>query len=380
MSIENVTPNRSYPLPYEDNELVFDVLRLIAALNAIDVDVAAVLAALTTKANATHGHVLSDTTGLVAALASKQDVDERGEANGYASLGADGKVPAAQLPAALFGAMSYQGTWNANTNSPTIPAATGTNKGWYYKVATAGSTNINGETDWKVGDWVVSNGTTWDKIDNTDQVASVAGLQGVISVSALVTALAAVTLTDAQTLTNKTLTSPTINGGAWTGGTDLAIADGGTGQSTAPNAFNALKQAASETATGVVELATAAEVATGTDTARVSSVANMKNHPGAAKAWVVFDGTGTPAIKASYNVSSITDNGTGDYTINFATAMPDANYAVALSSRILVGAGGGGTCRILAATAPTASALRFDTLNYSGTLADPVLVTATVFR
>jgi len=48
----------------------------------------------------------------------------------------------------------------------------------------------------------------------------------------------------------------------------------------------------------------------------------------AARAWVNFDGTGTPSIRASGNVSSITDNGTGDYTVNFATAMTDANYSV----------------------------------------------------
>jgi hypothetical protein len=47
----------------------------------------------------------------------------------------------------------------------------------------------------------------------------------------------------------------------------------------------------------------------------------------AARAWVNFNGTGTPAIRASGNVSSITDNGTGDYTVNFTTAMSDANYA-----------------------------------------------------
>jgi len=45
------------------------------------------------------------------------------------------------------------------------------------------------------------------------------------------------------------------------------------------------------------------------------------------RAWVNFDGTGTPAIRGSGNVSSITDNGTGDYTVNFTTALPDANYA-----------------------------------------------------
>jgi len=47
-----------------------------------------------------------------------------------------------------------------------------------------------------------------------------------------------------------------------------------------------------------------------------------------ARAWVNFNGTGTVAIRASGNVSSITDNGTGDYTVNFTTAMSDANYSV----------------------------------------------------
>ena len=50
---------------------------------------------------------------------------------------------------------------------------------------------------------------------------------------------------------------------------------------------------------------------------------------GLAKAWVNFNGTGTVAIRASFNVSSITDNGTGDYTINFTTALADANYSIA---------------------------------------------------
>ena len=53
---------------------------------------------------------------------------------------------------------------------------------------------------------------------------------------------------------------------------------------------------------------------------------------GSAKAWVNFNGTSTVAIRASYNVSSITDNGTGDYTVNFTTAMADANYAASVST------------------------------------------------
>ena len=73
------------------------------------------------------------------------------------------------------------------------------------------------------------------------------------------------------------------------------------------------------------------------------------------RAWVNFNGTGTVAIRASFNVSSITDNGTGDYTINFTTAMPDANYSYQCN-------GSNGT-RVLCVgpndtTRPTASALR----------------------
>lgn len=54
---------------------------------------------------------------------------------------------------------------------------------------------------------------------------------------------------------------------------------------------------------------------------------------GAAKAWVNFNGSGTVAIRAAFNVSSITDNGVGDYTANFTTALADANFAAVTSSK-----------------------------------------------
>lgn len=89
---------------------------------------------------------------------------------------------------------------------------------------------------------------------------------------------AVVGTTDTQTLTNKTLTSPTL---------------------TTPNIDSA-------------------QIPTVSGTAPLYMC----------RAWVNFNGTGTVAIRASGNVSSITDNGTGDYTVNFTTAMSDANYAV----------------------------------------------------
>jgi hypothetical protein len=58
-----------------------------------------------------------------------------------------------------------------------------------------------------------------------------------------------------------------------------------------------------------------------------------------ALAWVNFNGTGTVAIRSSYNVSSITDNGTGDYTLNFTTALSDANYSVTAMGGLVAGSG-----------------------------------------
>jgi hypothetical protein len=72
--------------------------------------------------------------------------------------------------------------------------------------------------------------------------------------------------------------------------------------------------------------------AVGTNTTQLATTAFTQNAvagaKGVAKAWVNFNGTGTVAILDSYNVSSITDNGTGDYTVNFTSALANANYAV----------------------------------------------------
>lgn len=84
-----------------------------------------------------------------------------------------------QINGVLGGAI-YQGTWNAITNSPTLVSSTGT-KGYYYVVSVAGSTNLDGVTDWKVGDWAIFNGTVWEKVDNTDAVSSVNGYIGAVN-------------------------------------------------------------------------------------------------------------------------------------------------------------------------------------------------------
>lgn len=104
---------------------------------------------------------------------------DAGVALGVATLDASGKVPLSEIPDSIIGALSYQGTWNALTNTPTLTSSVGT-KGYYYVVNVAGTTDLNGITDWQVGDWAVYSGTAWQKIDNTDGVTSVNGLTGAV--------------------------------------------------------------------------------------------------------------------------------------------------------------------------------------------------------
>jgi hypothetical protein len=145
---------------------------------------------------------------------------------------------------------------------------------------------------------------------------------------------AVVGTTDSQTLTNKTLTSPTL---------------------TTPNIDSA-------------------QIATVSGTAPLYMC----------RAWVNFNGTGTVAIRSSGNVTSITDNGVGDYTVNFTTAMPDANYSSVAScspsagpnQRVVV-MNFAGTSNTI--SAPTSSACRFSTSALAAT-ADVEYVHFAAFR
>jgi hypothetical protein len=102
---------------------------------------------------------------------------EKAQPLGVATLDAGGKVPTSQIP--MQGDLNYQGTWNATTNTPTLTSSVGT-KGYYYVVDVAGSTNLNGITDWNIGDWAIFNGSVWQKVDNTDAVTSVNGQVGTV--------------------------------------------------------------------------------------------------------------------------------------------------------------------------------------------------------
>jgi len=79
----------------------------------------------------------------------------------------------------LAGGVTYEGTWNAATNNPTLTSSVGV-QGHYYVVSVPGTTNLNGITDWQLGDWAIFNGSVWQKVDNTDAVVSVNGYTGAV--------------------------------------------------------------------------------------------------------------------------------------------------------------------------------------------------------
>lgn len=115
-------------------------------------------------------------------------VQNKGQANGYAGLDADGKIGVNFLPQSVLGATKFKGFWNAVTNVITssdstvnglpIPPASDTNEGWYFIVSSSGATSIDGISDWVLGDWIISMGTIWSKVDNTDALISWNGRTG----------------------------------------------------------------------------------------------------------------------------------------------------------------------------------------------------------
>lgn len=119
--------------------------------------------------------LISEVTGLQAALDLKVDESTVGAVSGVAPLGVDGKVPAAYLPASG----SYLGTWDATTNTPTIVSGVGSN-GEFYKVSQGGSVTIDGISSWSAGDEIRFNGTVWQRVPNTNTVSSVNGEVGVV--------------------------------------------------------------------------------------------------------------------------------------------------------------------------------------------------------
>lgn len=101
----------------------------------------------------------------------------------------------------------------------------------------------------------------------------------------------------------------------------------------------------------------------------------------AIRAWVNFNGTGVVSIRASVNVTSITDNNLGDYTVNITTAVTDANYAAFYSGAGFSSAGGSFVVGALDfTTSRTSSALRFTVVDVNGNAGDPSVANIVILR
>ena len=168
---------------------------------------------------------------------------------------------------------------------------------------------------------------------------------------------------------------------SFTGAPTAPTATPGTGNTQIATTAFAKAEAASAAAAVAVSFASSAENAAGTVEGKAVDPLGIReafNATGSApvfacRAWVNFNGTGTVAIRASGNVSSITDNSVGDYIVNFTTAMPDVNYCVNVSTER-----GGGSGFVNVASYGNSS-VRITTYN-SGALTDVTSAFVSIFR
>jgi hypothetical protein len=265
---------------------------------------------------------------------------EKAQPLGVATLDAGGKVPQSQIP--LMGDLNYQGTWNASTNTPTLVSSVGT-KGYYYVVDVAGSTNLNGITDWQIGDWAIFNGTVWQKVDNTDAVTSVNGQVGTVVLTT--TNIAEGTnlyYTDARSRASVsagtgisynsttgviTNSSPSLGGDVVgpASATDNAIArfDSTTGK-LLQNSVVLVGDTG--VVTGVTELTASTKVVSPHFDAQNSDGGSLRNSSGTAQLQWGAGGGNNLSVDVAININpanaqvAISPTGTGSVTINPATA------------------------------------------------------------
>lgn len=257
---------------------------------------------------------------LDAAIALQVPLTQKGAANGVATLDAGSKIPVNQLPSSVF---TYEGTWNATTNTPTLAAGVG-DSGQVYKVTVAGTQNLgDGAVAFAVNDLVIYDGAVWKKSDSNDDVLSVNGATGVVVLTAAnigSTATGDVAATNVQSAiaelaSEKVPTSRTINGYDLSANRALVASDIGssaTGDVSATTVQAAIAELASEkaslTSPALVTPTRTTSPASGDDSLAIPTTAWVQDELaviGAADAlidYIVLESTDSPFsfTKASY--------------------------------------------------------------------------------
>jgi len=218
----------------------------------------------------------------------------------------------------IAGGLSYQGTWNASTNTPTLTSSVGVN-GYYYIVATAGSTNLNGITDWQIGDWLMFNGSVWQKIDQSNLVTSVNGQTGAVSVGT-VTSVAATAGTGISITGSPITTSGTLNI-ANTAPDQTVVLTASTGISTSgtyPN-FTITNSAPDQTVA----------LTAGTGISTSGTYPNFTITNSAPDQTVALTGAGTTSVTGTYPNFTITSNDSATGTVTSVAATVPSFLSVA---------------------------------------------------
>jgi plastocyanin len=225
-----------------------------------------------------------------------------GIANGIASLGADGKLAASQIPTSLTGAVVFKGTWDANTNTPTLADGSGTT-GWQYAVSVGGTRNLgSGSVVFVAGDSVIYNGTIWQRIP-----ASTVAEAGTLTGATLASNILSSSLTSVGTLLNLSVTNTitgsvsgnagTVTNGVYTSGTYsdpswLTLSKSKVGLSNVDNTTDAGKPVSTATQTALDLKAPKADP-TFTGTVTLGAVGNVSITGGTTGYVLSTNGSGT---------------------------------------------------------------------------------------
>jgi hypothetical protein len=207
----------------------------------------------------------------------------------------------------VIGALVYKGTWNAATNSPFLQSSVG-DKGDYYVVSQAGTTNLNGITDWQLNDIAVFNGAVWQKIDNTDAVLSVNGQTGAVVLTA---PDVGATPNTAFVIAGTALTG----GGQLTGNVTLNLAN----TAVAAGSYGSATQVSQVNIDAQGRVTSAANVTIAISTANVSGLGTMAVQN--ANAVAITGGSVDNTTLANANITSVAATFPNNYLANSSTTL-----------------------------------------------------------
>jgi len=212
--------------------------------------------------------------------------------------------------------LTYKGTWNASANLPALSSGSGVN-GDYYVVNVAGSTNLDGITDWQIGDWAIFNGAVWQKIDQSDTVTSVNGQVGAVVLNAANVGAAANTV-------NVIAGTGLTGGGALTGNVTITLAN----TAVVAGTYGTATQVSQVTVDAQGRITSASNVAIAISNSAVSGLGTMATQN--ANAVVITGGSATLA-----NVT-VTSNLYANLATSNTAAMPDPSLPLAPEGYITV--------------------------------------------